>query len=581
MSAIPVKHCSYRSYSDKIKIAPREYLDLEENKGTGQGEQTPTKAGSANSEKSQSKVTEAACDTPTQEQLIQNDQLESLGMEIPKPTCPGSSWSPKTLQAQFENFFKVLESGSKQVYSTSDRFSDFLDDYRCSIILHEKNVPSAWNDESARPHLLTGIPSFAGARTYLSVRVVNGTKHHLNLWWSGSPKEGLVKIETLSPRYKYGFRIGEFSILHLDSVQWSSPGLPIATWIPFRIPNGKTMLQLKIFDDPKGGVSPIISVSPINPTDYVGDIIQVENKYVERRIERFVVHIEVDLLNDVKLCPEVISCLHKDLKRIRELVPPATFHVVNKVHFWVNSKLVFGPRMAPIAHEVPIYHSDLGTLMENGNQVRKYRSVEISNAAKYLEYRQWQPLFLLHELAHAYHDFLSHDLPDVLKTYQRAMKAKLYHSVPCVPEIGPSPRRAYAAMNHAEYFAELTEAYFGQCDYFPYNRDELEEYDYDGYTLVNTLWNLTRTKILHYHYRKDNLQGEHFPPPKHNPERRFFWPKDKVLAQMCDKQFEERSGKGRLKDSQVTRKRKAKRQQKKGTISFKRIMSRRNRRAHG
>jgi len=561
MSAIPVKHCSYRSYSDKIKIARTEYLDLEDNKGDEEGEQNePAKASSPYSE---------------------NKSLSQS--KIPKPSCPGSSWSSKTLQTQFENFFKVLESGSKQVYSISDRFQDFLDDYRCSIILHEKNVPLAWNDESARPHLLAGIPSYAGAQTYLSVRVVNGTSNYLNLWWSGSPKEGLVKIETLSPRYKYGFRIGEFSILHLDSAsstQRNSPRLPIATWIPFRIPKGSTMLQLKIFDNPKGGVTPIISVSPINPADYVGDIVRVDNKYVERRIERFVVHIEVDLLNDAKLFPEVISCLHKDLKRIRELVPPATFHVVNKVHFWVNSKLVFGPRMAPIAHEVPIYHADLGTLVDTGNQVRKYRSVEISNAAKYLEYREWQPLFLLHELAHAYHDFLSHDLPDVLKTYQRAMKAKLYHSVTCVPQIGPSPRRAYAAINHAEYFAELTEAYFGQCDYFPYNRDELEEYDLDGYTLVNNLWNLPRTKILHYHYRKDNLQGEHFPPPKHNPERRFFWPKEKVLAQMCEIQLEERSEKGRLKDTRFG-KRRPKRPPRKGNSSIKRMMARRNRRAHG
>jgi len=563
MSANPVKHCSYRSYSDKIKIARTEYLDLEDNKESGEGEQTvPSKAGSANSD------------------------CKSLShSKVPKPSCPGSSWSPKTLQTQFENFFKALESGSKQVYSISDRFHDFLDDYSCSIILHEENVPLAWNDESARPHLLTGIPSYAGAQTYLNVRVVNGTSNYLNLWWSGSPKEGLVKIETLSPGYKYGFRIGEFSILHLDSAsstQWSSPRLPIATWIPFRIPKGSTMLQLKIFDDPKGGVSPIINVSPINgATDHPADVIRVDTKYVERRIERFVVHLEVDLLNDTKLCSEVIACLHKDLKRIRELVPAATFHVVNKVHFWVNSKLVYGPRMAPIAHEVPLYLADLGTLVETGNQVRKYRSVEISNAEKYLEYREWQPLFLLHELAHAYHDFLSHDLPDVLKTYQRAMKAKLYQSVTCVPQIGPSPRRAYAATNQYEYFAELTEAYFGDCDYFPYNRDELEEYDYDGYTLVNTLWNLTRTKILHYHYRKNNLKGEHFPPPKHNPERRFFWPKEKVLAQMCENSLEERYGKGRLKDSQLNRKRKTKRPPRKGNSSVKRMMARRNRRTHG
>ena len=39
-----------------------------------------------------------------------------------------------------------------------------------------------------------------------------------------------------------------------------------------------------------------------------------------------------------------------------------------------------------------------------------------------------------------------------------------------------------------EYFAELTEAYFGQNDWFPHNREELRNYDPRGYKMIEEVW---------------------------------------------------------------------------------------------
>ena len=47
---------------------------------------------------------------------------------------------------------------------------------------------------------------------------------------------------------------------------------------------------------------------------------------------------------------------------------------------------------------------------------------------------------------------------------------------------------AYAITNHREYFAELSEAYFGRNDYYPFVRAELEAFDLGGYGVVHSAW---------------------------------------------------------------------------------------------
>jgi len=41
---------------------------------------------------------------------------------------------------------------------------------------------------------------------------------------------------------------------------------------------------------------------------------------------------------------------------------------------------------------------------------------------------------------------------------------------------------------HFEYFAEMTEAYWGKNDYFPFVRSELLDFDEKAYQMVETAW---------------------------------------------------------------------------------------------
>ena len=106
-----------------------------------------------------------------------------------------------------------------------------------------------------------------------------------------------------------------------------------------------------------------------------------------------------------------------------------------------------------------------------------------------------QPYMVLHELAHAYHDQF---LPDggnnasVQQAFEAAVASKKYDSVLC--EDGVS-RRAYALTNRQEYFAELSESYFGQNDTYPFIRAELKQFDPRGYEAMRQAWGDVLIKV--------------------------------------------------------------------------------------
>jgi len=125
--------------------------------------------------------------------------------------------------------------------------------------------------------------------------------------------------------------------------------------------------------------------------------------------------------------------------------------------------------------------------MQNKLNPDKASGIEICNLKLMQAWsKKNQPMMMLHEFAHAYHfRFLGDDNVDIKTTYQSAMNAGLYQSV---PDGRGGSERAYAASNFFEYFAELTEAYWGKNDYFPYDRENLKVYDPKGYFLIQKIW---------------------------------------------------------------------------------------------
>ena len=140
------------------------------------------------------------------------------------------------------------------------------------------------------------------------------------------------------------------------------------------------------------------------------------------------------------------------------------------------------------------YHPSAGWLKRNGYSEDLAKCVHLPRAADVATKRniREQPWVILHELAHAYHDqVLGFDEPRVREAFDkykksgRGDKALLFDG-----------RRVkhYALTNQMEFFAEMTEAYFGTNDFFPFNRAELKESESEIFEMLKDVWEAQEAK---------------------------------------------------------------------------------------
>ncbi|MEZ4829034.1 MAG: T9SS type A sorting domain-containing protein [Bacteroidia bacterium] len=202
----------------------------------------------------------------------------------------------------------------------------------------------------------------------------------------------------------------------------------------------------------------------------------------------------------------------------------ATQHAVNYLDTLLLEITQFGlaPEIMDSLLEVPIfmewalttgsawYHPDVNWLIQNGYNPAKAKAVEIANITNFVNWsKQNQPLMIMHELAHAYHDrVLGFSYNPILNSYNVAMNAGIYNSVPYNPGNGNAPfnQPAYAKTNEREYFAEITEAYLGENDYFPFDSTDLKTHDPAGYEVVKDIWKLGNATALEDRLGETNLR---------------------------------------------------------------------------
>lgn len=138
------------------------------------------------------------------------------------------------------------------------------------------------------------------------------------------------------------------------------------------------------------------------------------------------------------------------------------------------------------------YHPSRQWLIDNGRNPEKAESVEIANAVNFTNWsRQNQPWMVLHELVHGYHhQMMGFGHIPTVEAFINARDSGIYQSVPYNPGGGQPPFQleAYAMVNEIEYLAEISEAFFGENDYYPFNRSDLESHDPQGYALLMDLF---------------------------------------------------------------------------------------------
>jgi putative heme-binding domain-containing protein len=140
------------------------------------------------------------------------------------------------------------------------------------------------------------------------------------------------------------------------------------------------------------------------------------------------------------------------------------------------------------------YHPSAGWLKRNGYSTDLAKCVHLPRAADLSTKRNIaeQPWVILHELAHAYHDqVLSFDEPRIKEAYEKFKQSGRGENV---LHYNGRRSRHYALTNHKEFFAEMTEAYFGVNDFFPFNHAELQEHHPEIFALLRDIWESSPAK---------------------------------------------------------------------------------------
>lgn len=217
-------------------------------------------------------------------------------------------------------------------------------------------------------------------------------------------------------------------------------------------------------------------------------LIAAEDKptaHESRQIEGWTVQVDKRLLanTDVPLGEKALALLRARLADIITVVPADKVTRLQQVPIWLDLNHGSLTSMQ--------YHPSADWLVENGFSRDLAKVVHIPSAARFIAARHQhvQPWCVLHELAHAYHDqVLGFEEARVRACWQRYVDSK--HGEKALHVDGRTVRH-YALTNQKEFFAEMTEAYFGTNDFTPFVHGHLKRDEPEIFALLHEIWGRT------------------------------------------------------------------------------------------
>lgn len=230
--------------------------------------------------------------------------------------------------------------------------------------------------------------------------------------------------------------------------------------------------ELLDFEDSAG--KPLVCIT----LEKMEDLRVLPAAFVQKEFLGF--HLRVDraeMLRSPREVRELTRLIETQLKQIRGLVTEEIFRKFQEIPITIRRS----PHRAAAAYH---WTTDIPREVDNP----EWRGVMIRNWYEYVETTGTdQPLALLHEFAHAYHQHVlgGEDHDGIRAAYDHAMEKGLYEKV---ARLNSEPQQAYATTDDREYFCELTEAWFGANDFFPFNAEELSRHDPMGAELMKTIW---------------------------------------------------------------------------------------------
>jgi hypothetical protein len=193
------------------------------------------------------------------------------------------------------------------------------------------------------------------------------------------------------------------------------------------------------------------------------------------------------LLRDEASSVRVRQIMHDRLDDVARLVPPAALQHLRRVRLWLNvdpsgfSGAFYATWPSNLHDERARGYGEVhGAMYQSAVFPSIIQLIEITDSLK-------APMVVLHELAHAYHhQVIGSENIEIKQTYEAAKAKGLYRNV-SYPNGAVVPV-GYAMSNEWEYFAVLTETYFGRNHHAPFDAGELKSYDPDGFRLIERAW---------------------------------------------------------------------------------------------
>jgi hypothetical protein len=235
------------------------------------------------------------------------------------------------------------------------------------------------------------------------------------------------------------------------------------------------------FENPAGDKIPCVDVA---------DGAQLEilpSELLHEKIEGFGVYVDArDEAISPRECREIKALLKEKLAEINAMVSPKLLAEFHKFPITIR-------RAAARSSMAYDWRTEMNSVLRQG----KWQGLMIRNWYEFLRTkREDQPLGLLHEFAHAYHHRVlggdSH--AGIAAAYKNAMERGLYEKV---KRRNSTDQKAYATTDAREYFCEITEAWFGYNDFYPFDEKDLLKHDPVGAELMKDVWGEPRQR-----YRK-------------------------------------------------------------------------------
>lgn len=233
------------------------------------------------------------------------------------------------------------------------------------------------------------------------------------------------------------------------------------------------------------------------PADAATPYTESLSNYERRTLLGFDLYIHNDLIEQQPaLLARVLLQLEHDLDMIDAALADPQMDILRRSPVWIELQGAIVP--GGMSGRGMCFHPSADWLTSHGLLAEKQNGIEIIRAADFPSWRKNQPWMTFHEFAHAYHLHLSHSNKDIAEAYQAAKDAGLYEAVAYNASPDGKPKRAYALNNPIEYFAELSEAYFGLNNFYPFTRSQLKSHDPAGFALVERLWALSADELAQY-----------------------------------------------------------------------------------